>query len=136
MKFTKTCRVCEQDKTADAFYKHSSTKDKLRSECIECWNKSSLDYYIDNKERVVSKRKAYHFKKNYGLSIEDLEQMKQDQDYKCKICDEEKALVVDHDHSSGHVRNLLCSDCNLGLSHIENNPGWAEKAIAYLDKHN
>jgi hypothetical protein len=74
--------------------------------------------------RVDWIRKNYHQWK-YGLSINDVETLFVKQDGKCAICGEafknRKTLCVDHDHSTGNVRNLLCKRCNLGLGHFREN---------------
>lgn len=131
----KICRTCKVEKPLSSFYKHPETKDRLRSECKECWNKSSLDYYSLNKTEINEKRKDYHFRSNYGLSREDVERMKDEQNGLCAICKEFQPLVVDHDHVSGKVRKLLCNRCNLAVGYLRDNPGWAEKAAAYLERH-
>lgn len=131
----KTCRLCKEDKYLDCFYKHKNTKDRLRNECIPCVNKKTMQYYLDNKEHMVEKRKEYHFQSKYGLSMDDLNRMKERQNNLCKICKEEAPLVVDHDHETGKVRGMLCSRCNLAVAYLEANPGWADKAIQYLEKY-
>lgn len=54
------------------------------------------------------------------------------QNNKCFICDEEAKLVVDHDHSTGKVRGLLCSICNTGIGMFKDSTKNLEKAIEYL----
>ena len=62
--------------------------------------------------------------------------MKTEQQSKCAACGKKtELLVVDHDHTSGAVRGLLCTNCNLALGHVNDNPDLLLKAIAYLKKH-
>ena len=68
--------------------------------------------------------------------MEELEVLKIVQGNKCKICDQEGPLVVDHEHTSGIVRGLLCSRCNQGLGSFRDNPNYLSSAIAYLEKYN
>src|SRR5687767_14828527 len=49
----------------------------------------------------------------------------------CAICHLPRPLVVDHCHTSGRVRGLLCNRCNSVLSEIER-PGWLDAAHVYL----
>ena len=64
--------------------------------------------------------KKSHYMRSYHLTLEQLEQMKQKQSFKCLICNLVKPLCVDHDHITGVIRGLLCKHCNLKL-------GWFEK---------
>lgn len=68
--------------------------------------------------------------------MDELQKMKEEQSFRCKICKELKDLVVDHDHKTGKVRGLLCGNCNKAVGYIRDNPEWPDKAIAYLEKYN
>lgn len=129
---TKVCRVCKENKLLLDFYSHRNTSDKLRSECKVCWNKSSLDYYFNNKQSRVAQRKDYHYRSKYGLTKEEVEKLKEDQNFKCMICEDEVNLVVDHCHKTGKVRSLLCNLCNQGLGSFKDDPKIIDKASAYL----
>jgi hypothetical protein len=41
-------------------------------------------------------------------------------------------LHVDHDHSTGLVRGLLCVKCNMALGHLDESPAKAMGLIAYM----
>lgn len=60
------------------------------------------------------------------------------QQAKCAICDTKPdkypGLVVDHCHTTGKVRGLLCTKCNLGLGHFKDNKEALAKAALYLVK--
>jgi hypothetical protein len=43
--------------------------------------------------------------------------------------------VVDHCHTSGKTRGILCGKCNLMLGKAEDNIGYLKSAIKYLEKH-
>lgn len=74
-------------------------------------------------------------RKKYGITLMQFQSMLDTQEGKCAICGEVKPLSVDHDHSSGLVRELLCKDCNTGLGHYADDQNRLTKAIAYLAKH-
>ena len=42
--------------------------------------------------------------------------------------------VIDHCHTSGKIRSILCSRCNIGLGHFEDNTERLNKAIKYLEE--
>lgn len=129
---TKICRLCKEEKLPFDFYSHSNTSDKLRSECKVCWNKASLKYHHQNKDILAPKKKAYYFKSRYNLTLEELEIMKETQRSSCAICKEKYRLVVDHSHTDGRVRKLLCDKCNQGLGSFKDNPDLLLEASNYL----
>ena len=45
-------------------------------------------------------------------------------------------LVVDHKHSTGEVRGLLCHNCNRALGLLKDDPKVLQKAMNYLVKCN
>jgi hypothetical protein len=73
-------------------------------------------------------------KNEYGLTLAEVDAMKQAQGGKCLICDREASLVVDHCHVSGQVRGLLCNRCNIGLGHFTDDPALLRVAALYLER--
>jgi len=59
-----------------------------------------------------------------------------DQNNTCAICDvkhfDTKKLHVDHCHSTGKVRGLLCSNCNNGMGKLGDSIERLELVINYL----
>lgn len=132
----KECRKCKQTKPLTEFYKATSrTKDNLRHECKTCWNKASLEYYEENKESLVEKRKDYHYRKNYGIELVEFEKMKADAKGRCQSCGKETELVLDHCHSTGKVRGVLCNRCNHALGHALDSVAILKNLIHYLETH-
>jgi hypothetical protein len=74
--------------------------------------------------------------KMYGLTVDQLEAMEAASGGVCAICGKPpkpgSGLHVDHDHSTGGVRNLLCGACNKGLGFFRDDPCLLEAAVAYL----
>lgn len=88
---------------------------------------------LDNPEKwKLCYRRAF-IKKKYGLTIEQLEEMEKEQGGKCKCCHEVKRLVVDHCHTTGKIRGLLCSTCNTGLGHFRDDIEKLKLGIKYLE---
>lgn len=92
-----------------------------------------------NPDRVRSN----HFKKRYGVSLEELETRLENQNHQCLICSKEIKLrgvkgrdcaVVDHCHTSKIVRGLLCTPCNLMIGYSKDNVATLKAAITYLEK--
>lgn len=77
-------------------------------------------------------------RRTYGITLEEYHTILKEQDYGCKLCgkseeEEGRRLAIDHCHSSGKVRGILCSDCNIGLGKFKDNLEVLQKAIDYLE---
>jgi hypothetical protein len=85
------------------------------------------------------KQRRYALKHLYGLTPEGYDQMLAAQNGGCAICGNGcttfKYLPVDHDHTTGTVRGLLCSGCNLGLGKFKHSPELLQAALLYLERH-
>lgn len=88
---------------------------------------------------TLQQRRDARLQATYGITLSEYNVMLADQHGVCAICKvphhPERPLVVDHDHDSGMVRGLLCSECNTGIGLLGDNPDTLESAIAYLDLH-
>jgi hypothetical protein len=102
------------------------------------------DYLRKHRNKFGKVWKETHLKRNFGISLSEYSKMAADHDHKCAICGEPekqerggkvKALAVDHNHATGAVRGLLCSDCNTGLGKLRDSQALLHAAIAYLDRH-
>jgi hypothetical protein len=82
-------------------------------------------------------RRARKIRKKYNMSIADYDRMFAEQAGKCGICREEceQQLGVDHDHTSGAVRGLLCNRCNMAIGLMFDQAEIAERAAVYLRAH-
>lgn len=117
---------------------------KTREEKLEYqkqYKKNNRDkinkYRAENKERHLVWERRYQFKKKYGISIDQYQEMYDKQGGKCAICDTHqdnlnRKLCIDHSHASGKVRGLLCNRCNSVLGYFNDNITLLENAIKYL----
>lgn len=73
----------------------------------------------------------------YGITVEQYNQMLEDQGGGCYLCGgtDSKSLSIDHCHHTGRVRGLLCSAHNRALGLLGDDPEMLLKAHAYLVKH-
>ena len=119
-------------------------KERIRKQRYYKNNTKSIKEKIANYNKLNSEKRKLVVKKSwikctYGIVYEDYLSMHREQDYKCKICkrhaDEfKKGLVVDHDHKTGKVRALLCTNCNSQL-HVLENKELYDKYMHYLNSH-
>ena len=85
--------------------------------------------------------KNYRLQYNYGITLEDWKIMFEKQNGCCAICNTHQSLlsrtlVVDHDHKTGKVRNLLCDGCNVRLGNCKEDPDILRKTADYIEYHN
>lgn len=77
-----------------------------------------------------------HLKRHYGLTVDQLYSLEERQDFGCAICgDDSVRLCVDHRHSDGKVRGLLCDSCNTGIGHFGESLALLSSAAKYLSTH-
>ena len=104
------------------------TKNRCRSYCSE--------EYKDNHPEVIAFRQNVKRRSIYKFGTSDYNRYMREQQGKCVICEESgKKLVIDHDHETKAVRQLLCSDCNSGFGRIEENLSYMQNAVDYLLKY-
>ena len=79
-----------------------------------------------------------HYYRKYGIRIEDYERLLEQQDGKCALCESpypngnSRYFSVDHCHSSGRVRGLLCFPCNSVLGRLGDSHESVERILQYL----
>lgn len=100
--------------------------------------KDAKEYARNWRRNNPDKAKSSDLKKVYGISIEQYHAMLKDQKYCCAICkktaeEEIRSLNVDHCHTTGKVRGLLCSSCNKALGSFKDSKDILNSAIVYLD---
>jgi hypothetical protein len=112
-------------------------KDVLKQNSYRARNKEKVNsykraHYAKNKNVV----KHYKIKAAYNISFEQYEAMKVAQDFKCAICLkalEASQFCIDHCHTTGKVRGLLCQTCNRGIGLLKDSTTVLVNAIKYLD---
>lgn len=88
--------------------------------------------------------KAYDLGRTFGISLEQYQKMFVTQGGVCACCNKpehEKRsgktrwLAVDHCHTTGEIRGLLCGSCNRGIGKFGDDPNLLEQAAGYLRGH-
>jgi hypothetical protein len=140
---TKECTNCGITQFLEFFSRRELKNDgtyRYRSQCKKCTATNNLNrYYAKGGKETQAHRSRKHNLKKYGLSIEQYDKMVEDQQGKCKICKASEnirdfKLFVDHCHSTGNVRGLLCHNCNAGLGHFRDSQDILQAAIRYLNE--
>lgn len=124
-------------------YPQGYFKDKECKKCKTLFSpKAPSEMYCSDKCKDYGKDTAY-LTRTYGIVMEDYTDMHTSQEAKCAICGGEGfiqkrchkiKLVVDHCHTTGNVRGLLCHNCNRALGLFHDNIEHLQQAITYLSK--
>lgn len=129
----KSCSTCGTDKPLTDYYKHPTGKDGYTATCKSC----KRGY--ENRNYDPHARRERTLKEGYGLTLADYDAMLVEQGSCCAICGtgdpghNSGRFVVDHDHTTGDVRGLLCCSCNLMLGKAYDNVSILKSAINYLN---
>jgi hypothetical protein len=112
----KTCCDCGVDKPITDFTASKAGKHGVGSRCSPCRREYGLHY-------------------TYGVTSGDVSDIRKFQNNECAICSVEMDNPhVDHCHSTGEVRGLLCKHCNLALGHFKDNIDSVREAVKYLEE--
>lgn len=101
-------------------------------------SQDAAKYQREWRKQNPDKVKEYDLKSKFGMSLTEYNDLRQAQSYTCKICgtketDLDENLAVDHCHTTGKIRGLLCHCCNRGLGLLKDNTTVLQKAIDYLN---
>lgn len=120
------CTHCQRNLPEDQFSKGLILKKATQGKCKICAKRWHLKYY-------------------HGVTLEELTLLYAQQNGKCAICGEVMDLWaersspnktnLDHNHTTGKRRKLLCGKCNRGLGCFNEKTDLLEKAINYLKEH-
>ncbi len=133
------CKKCGCTKPLTDFYKTGRKNDKPDARhyvCKEC----TIKRVTANNDPERARR--HHLKRQYDITPEEYDAMLEKQDGSCAICHSETPgnsrrsiyFAVDHCHTTGAVRGLLCHQCNTALGLIKDSPDTLAKMITYLAK--
>lgn len=147
------CRICGREASTDIelelFVRDKASKHGRANCCLECRRTEYNKYDEANRgERAEKALSHYHTsqwaqncKRKSGITADDYNEMYNIQNGSCKICVVHQShlaerLAVDHCHTTGKVRGLLCRYCNLMLGNASDEVAILENAIKYLQENN
>jgi hypothetical protein len=94
-----------------------------------------------NKHARTETNKNWKLRAVYGTTPEEYQNLLKQQNYKCVICNIEFVMEprnnaryphLDHEHSSGWIRGILCSNCNHAIGLLGEDIERMEKAVEYI----
>lgn len=101
------------------------------------WKQENPEKHKAQHNRRCKKRRAdWYLENKYGISRAQHDAVFKAQGFVCAICKTDAppkdTWNTDHDHMTGKVRGLLCSNCNWMLGHARDDTGFLANAISYL----
>lgn len=112
------CPLCDKDLPEGEFYRKKNGR--FLTYCKTCqkdyvrWNKIRLKY------------------PDLGITLEEVRTLKEQES--CESCGREGLVFVDHDHSTGRFRGMLCRLCNSGIGFLGDTIEGVEAALRYLKR--
>lgn len=121
------CSSCRKYLPLWDFHKDATKSRGIKSICKTCHSS-------------ISKEKKLYSK--YGLTVKQFEQKLDDQNGQCACCEDDLIIEgrenrrpnVDHNHSTGEIRDILCTRCNFAIGYLKDSSIRAFKALKYLIK--
>lgn len=112
------CPTRQQAVAHADYIRNAALPSGFGTRCKACHNRLSKDAY---------------WLRRYGLTKADVEQLRADQGNVCGICGTPDPEHLDHDHSTGRTRLLLCQRCNHGLGLFRDEPYLLRVAALYIE---
>lgn len=114
------CFSCREYKSSDSFFRAENSRLKAASRCKKCSRDSEL-------------------RKKFKITAEEYNNILSSQGSVCAICgkdeqENKRALSLDHCHSTGKIRGILCNKCNVGLGCFSDDTQKLLMAVEYLMK--
>jgi hypothetical protein len=120
--------------TGQCQQRESETDEEFRIRYLKHWRKHNRRY-----------TKELELKKHYEITLDEYHDLIESQNNVCAICGKPefvkdqhgklRSLAVDHDHATGEIRGLLCTNCNKGIGHLQDSITILTAAINYLKNH-
>jgi hypothetical protein len=106
--------------------------------CKLCKKITSHNWHIKQYEINPDWQIHKHLKQNWGLTLQQYDDMLEKQGNCCAICKTDDfgktRGAIDHDHITGKIRGILCNNCNNGLGRFKDDIDNLKQAIIYLKK--
>jgi hypothetical protein len=134
----RTCRFCNLTEAESRFYPADSVSGRAAGlVCAPCWVKKSIAWRNANLEKCNNRLHKHGTMKRLGITEEEYDRLHEGSPT-CAGCGATKGqsgkrLTVDHCHTTGAVRGLLCHGCNKMIGHVKDRPEILRNLAAYLE---
>ena len=135
----KTCKVCHNEKSPEEF-----RRGEWR--CRSCYNEYTR-LYLERKRRErgiqpqvrgfdsKAYNHAYYIRRKHGLTLAAYQAILEAYGRSCAICHGTDRICLDHNHTTGTLRGVLCSDCNVAIGLLGYDPARISAAAQYVQDH-
>ncbi len=112
---------------------------ELNREKIRAQNKAQRQKNPE-KTKAAERRKAFLAKlKHHNMTEDEYTALWKQQNESCAICSASHLVTkhgwhLDHDHTDGRIRGILCQTCNTMLGHAKDDPSCLRAGALYLEK--
>ncbi len=135
-------RQANVEKVRAARARYVEKNPERERERIKLQNATRKDYrrqwYQENKDRLAKVARERNILVKYGLTQAEWDAIFVQQGSCCSICKTSRSggggWATDHCHTNGHVRGILCNDCNLTLGLMRDEPDRLRAAADYLER--
>lgn len=115
----------------------------------DTWRQNNRAYDLSKKKRYYElnkeQKRRSDLRNKFKMTLEEYNIILESQNFVCAICHQPetakgnngniKPLAVDHCHSTGKIRGLLCMFCNTGLGKFKDDVVSLQSAVDYILKH-
>ena len=127
----RTCKVCNK-KMNKEFFRKGYNKNK-QGDCIPTYRNTCIPC-----EKEITRQHIFY--KTRGITIEERDRILEEQGSVCAACGSDKpnsikGWHVDHCHTTGVIRGVLCANCNVALGQVKDSVGTLQALIDYLIEH-
>ena len=133
----KTCNACLSELDNNMFYKDRCQPDGYKHKCKKCYGeyRKNLESKSEKaRDGVLRRNKINRVAKRFKISTCEYDSYFTDANG-CGICgNTDKKMVLDHCHTTGKVRGVLCENCNFAIGHLNDDIELLNKAILWLRK--
>ena len=139
------CKTCGEtkDHSEYPYDDRKGYRDNIRPHCKVCrrlYENASFHKHKHKRPYNYEEDKDRKLQSTYGISYQEYLVMLAAQQGCCAICGTDdtgkrKAFAVDHCHTSGKVRGLLCSPCNTAIGSLREDLGIMQRAMDYVEFH-
>jgi hypothetical protein len=139
----KTCTTCNTEKSLSEFFKDGRNKDKHNRQCKPCFKAYQNKWIDENKDKKAKSNASWYYRTKHNITYEEFIERAAKQNNKCALCSidltfdkiQDSKAVMDHCHTTGVKRGVLCYACNLGLGKFKDNIEALQKSVNYLKEH-